>query len=1116
MAGSRLQENVNFNDPVALLHDAISSSRFEDALMQIRVQSLATLTNLHRNMSVLHLAARQGWLEGVQVLIAQRDMNVNLVNAHGESVLHQALKHTHWEVAIYLIQQGANPELCDQQKTGILCIIAEQPQNVAALEKLWQQCAPAVRNRLLEQRNLLGKTPLHIAAMQGSVEWVKWFVETLQKNHVVMPYAFKDNAGYTPLHDAAQYGQVAVCDYLIRLGADPYALNINGDAPIHLAQQQEDLKIATSLYAVMQIAFPVFQSARDIPDVAEVKIDVNGSAHGFDSISKPNVEVDEVKNGTPPLSPSNREARENPLWSQRQYQLLQEMHYAMCGNANHANNAMQHEALAAADDAVSDIDRLNRSIRAAEVLETTLLLLENVQPDDPAIALVLMARSERALLQADRLALNLPSRSPASEEQRFQQENFLTEIRRSYATAMQYAIAALCHYEKHTIPRLYHRDQGYAALAAQLQRILIHYRLQPRMSRMSRDASQAFVMPPLSRYRHDIKEHRSVLANQVADLAVTTETLLKTNTAFFNGLIKKLISHAVSLLGTPPWDYAFLAMGSLGRGEMCPYSDFEYAILLPEGALQKGQDAYFHELSACLHLLVIGLGEVSCPVPVLREGYSPTPKGFSLDVDMGGLTPIMNPALINTPQRLARYQTSDDAILRNALRDISFLTGSKNGETLYHAYQKTFTLIMDQNQGSWLRPIYSRQRLALAEMPYDLGYFSSTIQSAQKEQRQNRRTETKWEEQKESQKPELELELDLFEEREDTALSFEVKTELYRLLQRALAHLALYYGLKHTYGNSWMRLAALQRDGKISAAVAGKWMSVLDTVLRLRFQTQLHYGCERETLYSLESPVPLSRLAPISPCRIDEPLRRQLLSVYQVLCPLEPALHTFLNTQGQKNPFMGKEALERAEHRQLDRAMLYERMNKVEDARKFYRQAAQLHPTDLTIHSYRLRFEESQRVLMEQSIAVSKRAGQQWIMQFLLSLKAQRCGKGYYTDAYAQLPSLWRPAFKSALEELMKSLWEEKKKKRSARKATSARRARRRTSQRGRTKKSRRTAAASACSFKRNTSPIRRRGCKRDRFSTECLFALFSSTISALSRERPSRGAALCCRLALY
>ncbi len=1004
MADARLRENVNLNDPVALLHDTILASRFEDALTQLRAQSLATLTNLHRNVNVLHLAAREGWLEGVQVLITQRGMNVNLVNAQGESAFHHALRHSHWDIAIYLLQQGANPECCDQQSTGFLLLIAEQTENLPALATLWQHCAPAVQKRLLEQRDLLGKTPLHVAARQGSLGLLQWLVDTLQKNHFPAASTLKDKAGYTVLHDAAQYGHVAVCDYLIGLGADPYALNRNGDAPTHLAEQQRNLEVARSLHALTQVVFPVFEAAREALDVVE------------------------VKDGTPPTLPLAREARENQLWSQRQYQLLQEMDYAMYSSVSNAHNAMQDDALPVADDAISDIDRLNQCIRVAEELERRLLLEEQTQPDDPGIALILFARSERVLLHADSLALNRQSHSRvATEAVKLQQENVLSETRRSYATAMQYAIAALCHYEKHT-PKVYQRDKGQVILALQIQRILIHYR-QRRVS--GAEAFQAFDMPPLSEYRQDIKTHRANLTKKVADSAVTTEALLKTNTAFFNELINKLITHAVDLLGVPPCDYAFLAMGSLGRGEMCPYSDFEYAILLPEQALQKGHDAYFHELSACLHLLVIGLGEVPCPVPVLREGYSPTPKGFSLDVDMGGLTPIMNRALINTPQKLASYQTSDDAILRNALRDVSFLTGSKHGETLYQAYREAFTVIMDQNHGSWWTPVYPRQRLALAEMPYDLGYFSSTIQSAQKEQQKNRRAQAEREgeeeqkEQKESGMPRL----DALEEREDTALSFEVKTELYRLLQRTLAHLALYYGLKHTYGNSWTRLAALQRDGKLSAAVASKWMSVLDTVLRLRFQTQLHYGCERETLYSLESPVPLSRLAPIPPCRIDEPLRRQLLSVYQVLCPLEPALHTFLNTEGQKNPFMGKEALDRVEHRQLDRAMLYERMNKTEDARKFYRQAAQLHATDLTIHSYRLRFEESQRVLMEQSIFVSQRAGQQWVMQLVLSFKAQHCGKGHYTETYAQLPSIFRPAFKSTLEELKKTLLEEKRKR---------------------------------------------------------------------------------------
>ena len=261
MSLSRLHEGVNHNDLLLFLDRALSDARFEEALTQLSRQSLEVLTALHKNSSVLHLSARHGWLEGVQYLIEQRRVNIHLVNLNNESAIHHVLSANQWAVADYLVRQGANLECCDTQGVGLLSLIAAQPANLPALQALWSQCAANVQERLLETRNLLGKTPLHIAAMQGSVELVTWFVDELQKNHCATPYALVDKAGYTPLHEAAQYGHVAVCNYLMSLGADPYVLNINGDAPIHLSSHNN---VTVSLHQNMRVAFPVFaEEAKD-------------------------------------------------------------------------------------------------------------------------------------------------------------------------------------------------------------------------------------------------------------------------------------------------------------------------------------------------------------------------------------------------------------------------------------------------------------------------------------------------------------------------------------------------------------------------------------------------------------------------------------------------------------------------------------------------------------------------------------------------------------------------------------------------------------------------------------------------------------------------------------
>jgi hypothetical protein len=77
-----------------------------------------------------------------------------------------------------------------------------------------------------------GSTPLHFAAQQGQVAQLKWLVELGADVHA------KDKNGSTPLHVAARHGQVASLEWLVEQGADIHAKREDGMTAFHVAARQ--------------------------------------------------------------------------------------------------------------------------------------------------------------------------------------------------------------------------------------------------------------------------------------------------------------------------------------------------------------------------------------------------------------------------------------------------------------------------------------------------------------------------------------------------------------------------------------------------------------------------------------------------------------------------------------------------------------------------------------------------------------------------------------------------------------------------------------------------------------------------------------------------------------
>lgn len=202
------------------------------------------------------------------------------------------------------------------------------------------------------------------------------------------------------------------------------------------------------------------------------------------------------------------------------------------------------------------------------------------------------------------------------------------------------------------------------------------------------------------------------------DIASENDKLQKSITKSMKSLIAKMIAECqdTSLLGPAPCKFAIVGLGSMARGEITPYSDFEFVILIEdqveivkerhkddgveetkgstredlsrqrqediEQALQRQEKAkeYFRGLTYYLQIKILNLGETILPVTDLKLFKSfrdeITPRGFAIDnIDKKdgngfkwpiGRKDVVNKSgrrlkdfeLIGTPDEVARYQVA--------------------------------------------------------------------------------------------------------------------------------------------------------------------------------------------------------------------------------------------------------------------------------------------------------------------------------------------------------------------------------------------------------------------------------------------------------------------------
>jgi tetratricopeptide (TPR) repeat protein len=270
--------------------------------------------------------------------------------------------------------------------------------------------------------------------------------------------------------------------------------------------------------------------------------------------------------------------------------------------------------------------------------------------------------------------------------------------------------------------------------------------------------------------------------------------------AFFESMLEDLYL----ILGKPPCESAWMSLGSLGRNEMSPFSDLEFALLV--AANTPANLLYFRRMVKCLEMRVINLGETE--FKILNNGHeSPTVRGFSFDD--GGNTPLGKQGyveLVATPKDLSRFQSEkfykEDLILSNVLRTSGLLSGSK---VLHQEYVQAVNGILSGE--SKKLQLTARQERALNILAGHLTQFEPKIDS----------------------------------EKEKTPV-FNIKEELYRLPTFLIAGLADYFGIERQ--STWDKLDALVAENILSDEGAGNLSAALSDIMSLRIRSHLHYGQE--------------------------------------------------------------------------------------------------------------------------------------------------------------------------------------------------------------------------------------------------------------------------------
>ncbi|XP_062704929.1 uncharacterized protein LOC134287295 [Aedes albopictus] len=178
------------------------------------------------DQTLIHLAAKGGNIEVLEMIIDDHSTDVNMQDKNGNTPLHLAVHYDKREMVKMLIDKY-NADYKTTNKQGKTCIHhAVAKNNIEIVKMLLNDYATDVNAQDND-----GNTPLHLAAYFSKREMVKMLIDKYNADYKIV-----NKDGQTLIHLAAKGGNIEVLEMIV----DHYAIDVNtqdsnDNTPLHLA-----------------------------------------------------------------------------------------------------------------------------------------------------------------------------------------------------------------------------------------------------------------------------------------------------------------------------------------------------------------------------------------------------------------------------------------------------------------------------------------------------------------------------------------------------------------------------------------------------------------------------------------------------------------------------------------------------------------------------------------------------------------------------------------------------------------------------------------------------------------------------------------------------------------